>query len=80
MAQARLRAARADPMDRPRYRDLHARAKLAWAEASAAERAPLDHLIDCFEAAVAGRAPAAIEQAYAALAAHCDRLDRGDRW
>ncbi len=80
VAQARLRAARADPMDRPRYRDLHARAKLAWAEASAAERAPLDHLIDCFEAAVAGRAPAAIEQAYAALAAHCDRLDRGDRW
>jgi len=79
-ARARLRALRADPMDRPRYRDLHARAKLLWQEADVGGRLALDALIDGFDAAVTSRNPAAIETAYDALLAHCEAADGGERW
>lgn len=79
-ARARLRAARADPMDRPRYRDLHARAKLLWRELTPAVRARLDVLLLEFEAAMEARAPKDLERTYAALLACCQEIDRGERW
>ena len=79
-ARGRLKAVRADPMDRPRYRDLAARAALLLREADPATRHLLDRALDACDAAVAGRNPVAIEQAFAALGALCDRLDRGERW
>jgi len=79
-AQGRLRALRADPMDRPKYKDLHARAKLLWQEAGARDREVLDRLIDQFDAAVGGRNPVEIEGAYRALLERCEAIDRGERW
>jgi len=79
-AQGRLRALRADPMDRPKYKDVHARAKLLWQEAGEVGRHRLGELIDVFEAAIAGRNPAEIERAYHALLAACEAIDRGERW
>ena len=79
-ARARLKALRADPMDRPRYRDLHARARLLWQEADQIGRAQLDALIDRFDIAAAGRNPDEIEKAYAALLARCEAIDGGERW
>jgi molecular chaperone HscC len=79
-ARSRLRALRADPMDRPRYKDLHARAKLLWQEANPREREVLGALIDAFDEAVAGRNPAEIEKVYTALLARCEAMDRGERW
>ncbi len=79
-ARAALRALRADPLERPRYRDLIARASLLLREADPASRQALDRALDACEGAAEGRNPAAIEQAFKALATLCDRLDRGDRW
>jgi molecular chaperone HscC len=79
-ARRRLRAVRADPMDRPRYRDLYARAKLLWRELDHRKRDMLDTLIEQFEGAMQGRDPASLERAYNALLHHCETLDRGERW
>ena len=79
-ARARLKAIRADPMDRPRYRDLHARAKLLWSELDAKARQHLDPLIDAYEAAMTGRKPDDLERAYRALLQACETIDHGDRW
>jgi len=79
-ARARLRAVRADPLDRPRYRDLHARAKLLWSELDHRKRDRLDSLIHDFETALAAREPKALEQTYDALMRCCEELDRGERW
>jgi molecular chaperone HscC len=79
-ARTRLRALRADPMDRPRYRDLHARARLLWQELDPFGRAQLDVLIDAFQVAIDGRNPDAIEKSYAALLARCEQIDGGERW
>jgi molecular chaperone HscC len=79
-AQARLRALRADPLERPRYKDLHARAKLLWQEADPRGREELGFLIDQFDAAIEGRNPAVIEKAYGVLAARCEAIDGGERW
>jgi molecular chaperone HscC len=79
-ARARLRALRADPMDRPRYRDVHARAKLQWQEGNERERVVLGFLIDEFDAAIAGRNPVEIEHSYRVLLARCEAADGGERW
>jgi molecular chaperone HscC len=79
-ARARLRSLRADPMDRPRYKDLHARAKLLWQESGARDREVLGGLLDAFDEAVAGRNPTEIERIYHALLARCEAIDRGERW
>jgi molecular chaperone HscC len=79
-ARARMKALRADPMDRPRYRDLHTRAKLLWQEADAVGRAALDTLIDAFDAAVESRNPDAIDRSFKALAGKCEAIDGGERW
>jgi molecular chaperone HscC len=79
-ARARLKAIRADPMDRPRYRDLYARAKLLWSELDAARRASLDHLLEVFEAALARREPAELERSFQALLQACEAIDHGERW
>ncbi|MDQ3336317.1 MAG: Hsp70 family protein [Myxococcota bacterium] len=79
-ARRRLRAVRADPMDRPRYRDLYARAKLLWRELDHRKRDILDALIAQFEGAMQGRDPSSLERAYTALLQHCETLDRGERW
>jgi molecular chaperone HscC len=80
VARNRLRAVRADPLDRPRFRDLHARAKLLWTELEPARRHALDHLIDEFEQAIEAREPKRLEQAYKVLLERCEAADRGDRW
>jgi hypothetical protein len=79
-ARARLQAIRADPTDRPRYRDLIARTKLLWQEADPSQRDRLDELLVGFEIAIEDRNPAAIEAAYRALFDHCRTIDHGDRW
>jgi molecular chaperone HscC len=79
-ARSRLRALRADPMDRPRYKDVHARARLLWQESGPHDREVLGALIDAFDAAIAGRNPQEIERSYAALLARCEAIDRGERW
>jgi len=79
-ARARLRALRADPMDRPLYRDLHARASVLWQEAPAMEREILGALMDALEAAADGRNPAEVERAYQALLRHCETVDGNERW
>lgn len=79
-ARSRFRAIRADPLDRPRYRDLYARAKLLWEESPAHQRQSLGHLIDAFEAAIELRGTRDVERAYAALLARVEALDHGTRW
>jgi molecular chaperone HscC len=79
-ARRALRAIRADPMDRPRYRDVYARAKLLWRELDHRKRDVLDELIAHFEGAMQGRDPKQLEQTYQALLRHCEMLDRGERW
>jgi len=80
-ASARMRQIKADPRERPRYRDLLARADLLWKEASTdARRVPLGQAIDAFEAALATKTPETIESAYRVLLAACERLDGGERW
>ena len=79
-ARARLHAIRADPMDRPRYRDLYARAKLLWSELDPACRAPFDRLLDVFDAALARRDTVELERTFQALLAACEAIDHGERW
>ncbi len=80
IARARLRAVRGDPMDRPRYRDLHARAKLLWSELNPQRRDKLDVLLEAFEAAMTTREPKQLERTYEKLLACCEEADRGERW
>ena len=79
-ARARLRAVRADPMDRPRYRDLHARAKQLWEECSLEQRATLDALLVALEAALDTRDPKQLETTYQALLKRCQAIDHDQRW
>ncbi len=79
-ARRRLRALRADPLDRPRYKDLHARARLLWEESGPRDREILGALIDQFDAAVESRTPHEIERCYQALLRRCESIDGGDRW
>ena len=67
-------------MDRPRYRDLYARAKLLWSELDPARRAPLDPLLDAFDAALARRDTAELERSFQSLLAACEAIDHGERW
>jgi molecular chaperone HscC len=78
--RARMRMLRADPLERPRYRDLAARAAVLLREADPATRLALDHALGACEAAAAARNPAEIERAFATLAALCERVDQGERW
>jgi molecular chaperone HscC len=78
-ARTRLRSLRADPMDRPRFRDVHARAKALWQEAEPVEREVLGVLIDELDAAIEGRNPQEIERAYNALLRRCAHLEQGER-
>jgi molecular chaperone HscC len=79
-ARARLRAVRADPMDRPRYRDLHARAKQLWQECSVEQRATLDALLVALETALEAQDPKQLETAYQALLKRCQAIDNDQRW
>jgi molecular chaperone HscC len=78
-ARTRLRALRADPMDRPRYRDLQARAQALWQEADPVGRELLGALIDDFDAAVESRNPQQIERAYDRLLVRCTAIEGGER-
>jgi molecular chaperone HscC len=78
-AQRRLTSLRADPLDRPRYRDAKARAQLLWKEATLDERRALDERIDALDHAAESRNPAELERCYAALVALCRELDHDER-
>jgi len=67
-------------MDRPRYRDLYARAKLLWSELDPVRRPPFDRLLDAFDAAMTRRDPAELERSFQALLAACEAIDHGERW
>ena len=79
-ARGRLIAIRADPMDRPRYRDLYARAKLLWSELDPDGRARFDALLHAFDTAMASRDPVALERSFQVLWTACQAIDHGDRW
>jgi molecular chaperone HscC len=79
-ARARLMAIRADPLDRPRYRDLYARAKLLWQELDPPRRAELDRLLDAFDAATTTRGAVELERSFQALLRACEAIDHGERW
>ncbi len=79
-ARERMSSLRSEPGERPRYRDLLARAELLWGEIPADERRELEAHIQLFERALADRDPDAIEAAYAALHELCESLDEGERW
>lgn len=79
-ARARLMAIRADPLDRPRYRDLYARAKLLWQELDPPRRAELDRLLDAFDAAMTTRDAVELERSFQTLLHACEAIDHGERW
>lgn len=79
-ATKRLRALKADPAERPRYRDLLGRANGLWADLTGDARDRLSYPIDQFEAALASRHPGTIEKAFQVLRQACERLDGGERW
>jgi len=79
-ARARIAALRADPADRPRYRDVLARARLLRTEADTATRGRIDALVDRFDDASDALARTDVEATYVALLALCEELDRGERW
>jgi molecular chaperone HscC len=82
LARAREQLARlkADPRERPRHRDVLARANALWSELAGLEREALGFALDQFESALASRTPSAIDKSYEALLAMCERLDGGERW
>ncbi len=79
-ARSRIAALKADPRERPRYRELLARADLLWRELPVEGRYTLDHALDSFEGALRGTDPKAVERAFEALQGVCERLDGGERW
>ncbi|HTE54241.1 MAG TPA: Hsp70 family protein [Kofleriaceae bacterium] len=79
-AAARIRQLKADPRQRPRFRDLLARADLLWKDVADHRREMLSSAIDQLEAAMATRTPQAMDEAYRSLLAVCERIDGGERW
>jgi len=79
-AQARLSRLKADPSERPRYRDLLSRANLLWRDLEPTAREALASAIDHFEAVLQHRNPTEIEQAFANLTRVCEVLDGGERY
>lgn len=76
----RMRALKADPHDRPRYRDALTRADLLWRELPAEKKPLLDHAIDAFEGALRSDDSEAMSAAFERLQTLCERLDDGERW
>ncbi len=79
-AKERIRGLKADPHERPRYRDVLTRADLLWRELPAGQKPMLDHAIDSFEAALRGKDTKAIETAFGDLNQLCERLGGSERW
>lgn len=82
LAQAveKLARLKRDPRERPRHRDLLARANVLWSEVSGAKRDELSGAIDVFEAALDERVTEDIEQAFGLLSHVCEAIDQGERW
>jgi molecular chaperone HscC len=79
-ARARLRQLKADPKERPIYRDLLGRANALFEEVAPAERQTLDFGISQFEAALESRTPKEIDSSYEMLLRICTHIDDGERW
>ena len=79
-ALERIRYFRANRRERPRHRDLLARAELLWKESPPDRRIHIGAALQAFEAALDGQADAEIELRYRELEEVCQRLDGGDRW
>jgi molecular chaperone HscC len=79
-ARAELSRLKADPKERPRHRDLLARAGALWMDLRGAARERLAHGIDEFEAALDARNPREIERCYERLLSLCAQADEGERW
>ena len=79
-ARERLARLKADPAQRPLYRDLIGRADGLWSELGGSEREQLSRASQRFDDALAGRNPADIHAAYTNLLQVCEQFDQGERW
>ena len=79
-ARERFLQLRSGPEQRPRYRDLLARADLLWREVDAELRPVLEVYIHQFEEALTTRDAAVMNECFAELSEFCDRIDDGERW
>ncbi|MDH5655181.1 MAG: Hsp70 family protein [Spirochaetia bacterium] len=79
-AKERIFSLKADPRERPRYRDLLGRAGLLWSELVGTERESVGYAIDQFESALSANDTALMEEAYQSLFDLCSGLDGGERW
>lgn len=80
VAMKRIQQLKADPRQRPKYRDLLGRAELLWAESPPELRDRLALVLDQFEDALASANPMAMERSYEVLLDVCNRHDGGERW
>ena len=79
-AREQLRRLKADPLERPKYRDIVNRANLLWSELGHTDNDALSLAMDEFEAALATHTPQVIEACYQKLLEVCKHYDRGERW
>ncbi|MEM6531276.1 MAG: Hsp70 family protein [Myxococcota bacterium] len=76
----RIQQLKADPRERPKYRDLLGRAELLWAESPPELRDRIALVLDQFESSLASANPSAMERSYEVLREVCNRYDGGERW
>ncbi|MEO1603548.1 MAG: Hsp70 family protein, partial [Pseudomonadota bacterium] len=79
-AADRMQGLKSDQRERPRYRDLLARANLLYQDSTGDLRERVGYLLDQFEASLETSTPKTMESAYESLAALCESVDGGERW
>jgi molecular chaperone HscC len=79
-AASRLARIKVDPHDRPRVRDVKARAELLLREVEAQSRTRLEETLDALETAIAERDETAIARWTALLERLCKDVDGDERW
>lgn len=80
LATERLQRLKATPRDRPRHRDLLARAEALWSELDGSDRPRLTSAIEAFEAALEAEDTSAVHRTYDALHQLCQQFDHDERW
>ena len=79
-AVEKLSRLKVDPQERPRHRDLIARAEALYSEVSDLQRQQLEAALNHFEVALDQRQPDVIEEVFQLLTQVCDGIDAGERW